>query len=175
MANPFTRGAVVTWQYGPAQSPDNFSSLAAGAARGLGVVNPGTPPVGLYRDIILPPWQITLAASPTTGGTIQRYLLFSEDNTHWPGNISPTSTSSQAAALAAAILDDSGFATGTLIDTITVQSGTTVYYTRWFSLYALIGNMASYSSVLVYNNTSQAFAAFSSNNQVAQYALDTYN
>src|SRR5271166_5480686 len=120
MSNPWSRGSVTTWPRGPNQSPDNFSSLASGAAKTLGVLINGTP-ASPWGDIILPAWKITLASSPTTGGLITRYLLFSEDNTVWPGGIDPTVNTDQSATLAAAIAADTGFGAA-LIDTITVQS-----------------------------------------------------
>lgn len=164
----------MTWPNGPNQTTDNFSNLASGAARGLGVVTPGTAPQGPYRDIILPVWTITLASAPAAGGTIQTFWLFAESNGVYAGNISPTSTSSQATSLSNVQAYDTLFNNGSLITTLTVNASTTVYYTREFSLYAMFGNVPLNVSVLVFNNTSVAFAAYSSGNQVAQYALDTY-
>ena len=172
--NPWNRGTATVWPLGPNQSPtDNFSGLSAGAAKALGVINP-SPITGPFGDIIIPSWKITLASSPATGGTIQVYLLFSEDNQVWPGGLDPTSTADQSATLAGALLADSGFSAGALLYTITVQSGVTVYQPRWFSLRGLIGNVPSYCSILIWNNTNVAFAAYSADNQVANYALDTY-
>src|SRR5271165_5406213 len=148
MANPYKRAAPATWPLGPSQSTDNFSGLASGAAKALGIVSPGTISAPL-ANLIIPVWKITLASSPTTGGTISRYLLYSEDGTLWPGGLSATSTADQHAALAAAISADAGggvagsFQTGALLDVITVQSGTTVYQPRWLPLRGLVGDLAS--------------------------------
>jgi hypothetical protein len=150
-----------------------MSSLANGQAKGLGAINSGTisQPFG---DIILPPWKITTAAGPTAGNMISRYLLFSEDNTIWPGGISPTSTSDQSSSLATWLAFDPGAAALALIDTLTIQSGVTLYQTRWQSIRGLIGNVPTYCTVLLYNTSGVALAAYSSGNQSATYVTESY-
>ncbi len=172
MSNPWSRVAAATWPNGPNQSTDNMSSLANGQAKGLGVINPGTlsQPFG---DIILPPWKIT-TGTVTPGNTISRYLLFSEDNSLWPGGIDPNSTSDQSTALANWLAYDPAAAALTLLDTLTMQSGVTLYQTRWQSIRGLIGNVPTYCAVLLHNNCGATLAAYSSANQVATYATESY-
>jgi hypothetical protein len=186
MANPWNRAAAgtpITWPLGPNRSPDNFSGLPNGQAKTLGVVSPGTltAPLG---DLILPPWKITLASSPTagTGVVITRYLLFTEDNTTpiWPGGISPTATGDQSSTLATWLSYDpiAATANGAFLDQIIIQTGVTVYQTRWITLRGLVGNIASYNTVLIYNQSGVAFAAYSAGppvNQAAGYVTDAYN
>lgn len=173
MSNPWTRNAATAWPQGPNQSPDNFSGLASGAAKALGVINP-SPTTAPWGDLIIPPWKFTLASAPTTGGLIQVYLLFSEDNTTWPGGISPTSTSSQISTLQAWQSYDSTGAAAALLFELTASNSVTVYQTREFTIRGMSGQVPSYATALVYNNTSVAFAAFSAGNQVATYATETY-
>ena len=125
MSNPWSRAVATTWPNGPNQSPDNMSSLANGQARGLGIINPSTlsQPFG---DIILPPWKIS-TGTVSAGNTISRYLLFSEDNTLWPGGISPTSTFDQSAALNNWLAYDPAAAALALIDTLNMQAGVSLY------------------------------------------------
>jgi hypothetical protein len=176
MSNPWNRASPAVWPLGPNQSTDNFSGLPSGQAKGLGVISPTalslSNPLG---DIILPPWKITLTSSPSTGGSISRYLLFSEDDVLWPGNISPTSTSNQEVALAAWLASDTAVAQVALIDALTTQSGQTLYQTRWQTIRGLIGNVPTYCSILVYNDSSVAFASYSSGNQSAEYVVESYN
>lgn len=172
MSNPWSRAAPATWPNGPNQSTDNFSGLANSAAKGLGILSPST--VGQpFGDIILPPWRIT-TGTVTAGTTISRYLLFSEDGSLWPGNISPSSTSDQSTALASWLAYDPAAAALALIDTLTMQSGVTLYQTRWQSIRGLIGNVPSYCAIVVYNNSGAALAAYSSGNQSATYAAESY-
>ncbi len=172
MSNPWSRAVATTWPNGPNQSPDNMSSLANGQARGLGIINPSTlsQPFG---DIILPPWKIS-TGTVSAGNTISRYLLFSEDNTLWPGGISPTSTFDQSAALNNWLAYDPAGAALALIDTLNMQAGVSLYQTRWQSIRGLIGNVPSYCAVLLYNNSGAALAAYSSGNQSATYATESY-
>lgn len=173
MSNPWSRATPVVWPNGPNQTTDNMSSLASAAAKGLGIVSPGTvsQPFG---DIILPPWKITLASGPTVGNAISRYLLFSEDGSLWPGGINPSSASDQSAALAAWLAYDPTAADLALIDTLTMSNAVTVYQTRWQSLRGLIGNIPSYCAVLLYNNSGVALAAYSAGNQSATYVGESY-
>jgi hypothetical protein len=173
MSNPWNRASPATWPNGPNQTTDNFSSLPNGQAKGLGVISPGTVSAP-YGDIILPPWKIA-TGTVTAGNTISRYLLFSEDNTLWPGNISPTSTSDQSTALAAWLAADPLVANLALIDTLTMQGGQALYQTRWASIRGLIGNVPTYCAILVYNNSGAALAAYSSGNQSATYVTESYN
>lgn len=183
MANPWTRATPLVWPYGPnGGSGDNFSGLPNNQAKTLGIVQPSTlsQPLG---DLILPPWKITLASSPTVaGGLITRYLLFAEDNTTpvWPGGISPTATGDQSAALATFLAYDPAAATlgGAMLDQLTIQSGVQVYQTRWFTISrGLIGNSASFATILIYNQSGYAFATYTAGppaNQAAPYVTDVY-
>jgi hypothetical protein len=174
MSNPWNRASPATWPNGPNQTTDNFSSLPNGQAKGLGVISPstGSAPFG---DIILPPWKFMLSANPTAGNSISRYLLFSEDDVLWPGNIGPTSPSDQSSLLAAWLAADPLVANLALIDTLTMQGTQTLYLTRWVSIRGLIGNVPSYCAILVYNNSGQALAAYLSGNQSATYVTESYN
>jgi hypothetical protein len=176
MSNPWTRGAATVWPLGPNQGTDNFSGLANGQAKCLGVVQPGTL-TAPFGDIIIPPWLITLASAPTANANITRYLIPSEDDTNWPGGISPTSTSDQSAALLAWLAYDPAAAQAAMIDQLVMSASVTVYRTRWRGLKGFFtdGNIATYTTVLVYNQSGVAFASYSSGNQVATYATDTYN
>jgi hypothetical protein len=180
MPQPWDRTAPATWPMGPAQTTDNLSGLVSGTARGLGVISP-SPTTSPWGDIIIPPWQITLSSTPMAGNKIYRYLLFTEPpGTLWPGGIDPTSTSDQSAALAAWVGSppgtggyDPGAVGGALLDVLTTTTAT-VYRTRWFTLGRTIGNVASYTAILVYNDSGVDFAAYSSGNQVAQYVIESY-
>jgi len=174
MSNPWNRASPATWPYGPNQTTDNFSSLPNGQAKGLGIISPSTVSAP-FGDIILPPWKFTLSANPTAGNSISRYLLFSEDDVLWPGNIGPTSTSDQSVALAAWLAADPLVANLALIDTLTMQGTQTLYLTRWVSIRGLIGNVPTYCAILIYNNSGQALAAYSSGNQSATYVTESYN
>jgi hypothetical protein len=174
MSNPWNRASPAVWPLGPNQSTDNFSGLPSGQARGLGVISPSTLSAP-FGDIILPPWRLTLASSPSAGNSISRYLLFSEDDVLWPGNINPASTSDQSTVLAAWLAADTAAGQVALIDTLTTQSGQTLYMTRWQTIRGLIGNVPTYCSILVYNQSGAAFAAYSSGNQSATYVPETYN
>jgi len=172
MTNPFTRSAATNWPNGPNAGTDNFSSLANGACKCLGVLSPGTVSAP-WGDIILPSWKITLASGPTTGNTIKRYLFMSEDNSVWPGGINPTSSSDQSSVLTAFLnYNPSG---AQLIDQVTVSNGVTAYELGWVSIRGLLGNVPTYCTIAVYNQSGVAFAAYSSSNQVANYATDSYN
>lgn len=174
MSNPWSRSSATVWPLGPNQSTDNFSGLANGAAKALGVVQPGTL-ASPWGDVIIPPWKITLAGAPAAQATISRFLLCSEDNTNWPGGINPTSSANQAAALAAFLAYDPIAAQAALLDQLVMAAGVLVYQTRWFSTRgALLGNVPSYCTVVVLNQSGVAFAAYSSANQVATYATDSY-
>lgn len=131
-----------------------------------------------YGDIILPPWKFTLSANPTAGNTISRYLLFSEDDATWPGNISPTSTSAQSSLFAAWLAADPLVENLALIDTLTMSGSQTLYQTRWVSIRGLIGNVPTYCAILVYNNSGQTLASYSAGppaNQIASYVTKSYN
>ena len=173
MSNPWSRASPLTWPLGPNQTTDNFSGLPNGQAKCLGVISPSTltQPFG---DVILPPWQYTTAAGPTAGNTIQRYMLFSEDNVIWPGGINPTAITDQSVALTTWLAADSAAVGGSLLDTITIQSGAILYKSSWRSIRGLVGDVPTYMTVLVWNQSGVALAAFSANNQSATYVLDTY-
>jgi hypothetical protein len=175
MSNPWTRSTVITWPLGPNQSTDNFSALASGQCKCLGVLSPSGV-AAPFGDIVLPPWKITLASAPTAGAAISRYLLMSEDNTIWPGGISPASASDQSPALAAWLTYDPAAAQAAMLDQLVMSGSVTIYQTRWYSLRgAFLGNVPSYCTIAVFNQSGVAFAAYSSGNQVADYATDTYN
>jgi hypothetical protein len=182
MSDPWLRSPSVSpfianWPNGPNQSTDNVTALAAGAANGMGVLNAeqlgiqSTP----WGDIIIPVWKLTLASSPTTGGLISRYLLFSEDDILWPGAINPSvgQGTNQAAALAAWLLSDPQAANLALLDQLTVQSGQTVYQTRWYSVRGLIGTVPRFLSILLANGASVAFSATAGNHNTG-YAVEYY-
>jgi hypothetical protein len=175
MSNPWTRSTVTTWPLGPNQTIDNFSGLTNSAAKCLGVVSPGAVSAP-FGDLILPPWKITLAGVPSAGSVITRYLLMSEDNIVWPGGVNPVSSSDQSPALAAWLAYDPAAAQAAMLDQLVMSASVSAYQTRWYSLRgAFLGNMPSYCTIAVYNQSGVAFAAYSSDNQVADYATDTYN
>jgi hypothetical protein len=182
MSNPWNRapaGAPLIWPYGAnGANGDNFSSLPNGQAKCVGVVQPGTLSAP-FGDLIIPPWKITFASAPTAGATLSRYLLFSEDNTTpvWPGGISPTSGSDQSALLTALLAYDPQFGALALLDQLTLSSSVTSYYTRWHGLRGIFadGNIPTFTTILCYNQSGVALAAYSSGNQVTTYVTETYN
>ena len=180
MADPWNRATPVIWPYGAnGASGDNFSSLPNGQAKCLGVVQSNPTLSAPYGDLILPVWKVTFASAPTTGGFLTGYLLFSEDNTTplWPGGISPTSSADQSALLAAWLAYDTagpGAASLALLQ-LTLSAGVTTYYPRWHSPRALIGQIGTYATVLVYNQSGVALAAYSAGNQSTTYVTESYN
>lgn len=177
MANPWSRTSPTNWPNGANATTDNFSALPNNQAKCLGVVQPSTlsAPLG---DLIIPTFKITFASAPTAGNTFTRYLLFSEDNSTplWPGNINPTSTSDQSTALTALIAADPNWAAGAILDQL-VLSTATAYQTRWFSLRGIYGagNVPTFITMLCYNQSGVALAAYSSSNQITPYVTETYN
>jgi hypothetical protein len=174
MAYPLNRALPAVWPLGPAQSTDNLTGLPNNQARCLGVVNAET--IGYttpLSDLILPPWKIT-TGSGTVSGNITRYFLLSEDNVLWPGGINPSSTSDQSAALVAMIAADPNFATLALVDQLTASASATAYVTREHSWFALLGVVARYCAVIVYNQSGQALSSTAGNHS-ATYAAEYFS
>jgi hypothetical protein len=186
MSNPWTRngaGTPLVWPYGAnGASGDNFSSLPNNAAKCLGVISPGTV-TAPFGDVIIPPWKFQLVSSPSvSGGLLTRYIFGSEDDTTpvWPGGISPTSTADQYNSGNGAFgqwLSYDLNAAQAFFDQITIVSGIQTYYTRWRGLRGFFtdGNIPTYLTILCYNTTGYAIAAYSSGNNVTTYCTDTYN
>lgn len=182
MANPWTRNTPAVWAYGAGgASGDNFTSLANGAAKAVGVVQPATLSAP-FGDILLPPWKITFASAPTAGNTFTRYLFASEDNTTpvWPGGISPTSTADQYSSgtgnFANWLNYDLVAAENMMIDQITLLSSVTTYYTRWRGLRGFFtdGNIPTFITIICYNQSGVALSSTAANH-ITTYVTETYN
>lgn len=170
MANPWTRGTATVWPHGPAQSPDSVTSLANGQALGLGSLNAEA--IGLVTpmgDLILPPWKITSGAG-SVSGAISRYLIASEDGSHWTGGIDPTSSSDQSTLLQALLNADGALGA---LDAVTATVAATAYYFPWRALRWVLGNTPRYISLLIWNQTGQALSGTAANHTV-QYAAEDY-
>ncbi len=166
MSNPYTRSSIAVFPAGPAQSPDNITSLANNAAKGLGSITVSPLPAS---DIIVAPISIKSGASAVSG-SVSLFLIVSEDGSAWTGGIDPTSASDQATALTALLAADQNFSP---LQTISFSANATTYYFRWFCLSDLLTNMPSYASVLVYNQSGAAFDSTAANHY-AKYRTDVY-
>lgn len=173
MADPWNRTSPTPWPYAPGGSGgDRVTSLANNTTIALGIVSPVAvnAPVG---DILLPVWKVTTGTG-SVSGTITRYIITSEDNVLWTGGLSPTSPSDQSAALDAYLSTDAGAANAMIVDQLTVSAAGTIYYFRERFLYALLGNLATYTCMLLRNQSGQALGAVSSGHSLT-YALDNYS
>ena len=135
-------------------------------------------PIGAVWRFDPPGVESHLWSAPTTGGFLTGYLLFSEDNTTplWPGGISPTSSADQSALLAAWLAYDTwSWRRNLALLQLTLSAGVTTYYPRWHSPRALIGQIGTYATVLVYNQSGVALAAYSAGNQSTTYVTESYN
>lgn len=173
MSDPWTRSAPATWPYGPSgSSGDHVTGLANNTTLGLGVFSPSviSSPVG---DIIIPPWIIT-TGSGSISGTINRYVITSENNTIWTGGINPNAGSDQTSLITALEAYDSNALTAILLDSITVSAANTAYYFRERFMYANMGNLPSYLGMLIQNLSGQALNATAANHSVT-YCYDSYS
>ncbi len=163
MANPFSRGALVTFPLGPAQATDNLTSLPNTQAKGLGAVA-GSVSGSPYSDIIVAPIQIkSNAAGVSANGNASLYIVCSEDDALWDGVILPNSTSDQSALLIGA----------RLVQSIDVTVNATTYAFREFSVWSFLGFVPEWFAVLVLNNSGAAFDATAASFK-AQYVLESY-
>lgn len=173
MSDPWNRTSLTPWPFAPGGSGgDRITSLANNTTIALGIVSPTSvnAPVG---DILLPIWKLT-TGSGSVSGTFTRYIITSEDNVLWTGGLSPNSPSDQSAALDAYLATDAGAANAMIIDQLTVAAAGTIYYFRERFLYALLGNLPTYTSILVRNQSGQALGSVSSGHSLT-YALDNYS
>jgi hypothetical protein len=138
----------------------NLQSLAPGAAKCLGVLGLS---LTQYFDCNVAPMQIKIPNAAF--GTIERGIIFSEDNINWTAGISPTSTA-----------DQSGLAPfARLIDPTNISAvSAATYLLDEFDVVPLFGaSMPTFWSVLVWNRTNQAFSAVLSD-FFASYTLLSY-
>jgi hypothetical protein len=80
----------------------NLQSLANGAAKGLGRI--GTAGVS-YLDDSCSVIKVTTGATASNNGSIELFLVASDDGTNFTDNIDPNATTSQDAKIAAASLN----------------------------------------------------------------------
>lgn len=138
-----------TFPFGPGQTTDNVTGLAAGQAKVLGSVGDGT----LIFDIVVSPILITTGAG--AAGSIDLFLAISENGGApptgiWDGGIDPTLSTDQSAKLAGGEIRR--------VSSISVQSATGYYFPE-FSCPAFLGFFAMYYCPIIYNNTGVAFSA----------------
>jgi hypothetical protein len=172
MSDPWSRGTPATWPYGPSgASGDHVTGLANNTTVALGFLVPGTisQPFG---DIILPPWKLT-TGSGSVSGVISRWLITSEDGSNWTGGLSPISGSDQSAALAAYLATDANASAAMLIDQITASAAATAYWFRERFLYSFLGNIPTYTAILLQNQSGQALSATAAQHLV-QNVIDGY-
>lgn len=161
MTNPLTYGSVAVLPNGPAQVTDSLTALASGAAKPLGLLDFSSAPV---FDCNIAPMKVKSNASGVSStGLLTVYVLTSEDNSIWTDGISPTATTDQSAAIAVA----------SVACQINVVANGTTYYTPEFSLFALLGFMPKYASVMVRNQSGAALDG-TAGNFSAKYMPITY-
>jgi hypothetical protein len=138
----------------------NLQSLAPGAAKCLGVL-------GLtltqYFDCNVAPMRIKIPNAAF--GTIERRIIFSEDNITWTAGISPIATT-----------DQSGLAPfARFIDSTNVNDASAAtYILDGFDTVPLYGaDMPTFWALLIWNRTNQAFSALLSD-FFASYTLFSY-
>jgi hypothetical protein len=162
MSNPLTVAALATFPLGPAMGTDNLTSLASGQAKGLGSL--GASQVQYYDDNVAP-IQIKSGASGVSGtGTVTLYVVVSEDGSNWTNGINPASTSDQSALLGNLV---------PVVPSLSVNANATTYRFPEFSIYALLGFMPSFWSVVIYNQSGAAFDATAAN-FTAKHSLVSY-
>jgi hypothetical protein len=177
MANPYSRSsALIVPPYGAGGSVgDNITSLAAGAAGAVGIINAEllslvTP----LADILLPIWRITPGVGAT--GTIARYLICAEGTSStpalWTGNMNPI-TATNATALNAMLQYDVAGTQAALIDSVTVSATYATYYFREQSLFGLLSNIPRFVSVVLFNSTSLALSSTAGNHST-NIVVDSY-
>lgn len=145
MSNPLTLASPVTFPKGPGGSPDNLTALAIGQAKALGTL--GTANVQYYDDYVAPIRIRTGASGVDPQGTVDLYLIMSEDNAVWTDAIDPNSGADQAALLI----------TARKIQTIAAGANATTYYFDEFSIASILGFVPTFWSLVVKNNTLATF------------------
>jgi len=150
--------------FGPGQTTDNVTGLAAGQGKVLGSVGDGS----LIFDIVVAPLMFTTGAGGI--GAVELWLALSENGGApptglWSAGIDPTSASDQSAKLVDGQIR--------LLQSITTASAST-YYFDWFSISAVVGGFPMYSCPVLRNNTAAALSATSSNFQ-ARYSRQNFS
>lgn len=148
--------------YGPSQSPDNVTSLAAGAAKSLGSI--GAAGVQMF-DIVVAPMRLVTTGAAT--GTIEVYIACSETGGAgvWTDGISPTSTADQSALIFEARMGKS----------VSVEGAGTYYIDQWSVFPALGGGaLPQFVCLFLFNKTGQPLGS-TAGNFYLQYSQVLYN
>jgi hypothetical protein len=171
MPTTLQTAAPQTFPMGPGQGTDNISGLPNNQAKALGAV--GTAAVQYYDDLI-PPIQLTAGASGVSGtGAVSFYVICGETASigtgPWTNGIDPNSTADQSSKLA-------GMTALSPTLPMTVNASVCVY--REFSIYAVLGFMPSFWSIVVYNQSGAALAITTgtppNTNHIARHSLVSY-
>jgi hypothetical protein len=120
----------------------NLASLANNAAKPIGKIDNTTTLAQAYRVDL----SITLGTGVSSTGTVEVYLIESEDDSSYTDGISPTGTSDVASSIKNAML----------IDVLTANVASTVVRKR---LVIPVVAPEKYQGVVVYNKSGAAFAS----------------
>lgn len=159
MSNPFSEAAPATYPKGPGQSPDNVTSLANNAAKGLGAV--GTSQVQAANDKLL--IRVKTGSGTSGSGTVELHLVMSEDGTTWSNGVDPDTTSDQSSKL------DSR----TLLEIVQANVDATTYSFKWLALQSLIGDLPTYWAFVLYNKSGAALSV-TAGEHYAKHSLVSY-
>ncbi len=162
MSSPITAAALTTFPKGPAQSPDNLTSLPSAQAKGLGSL--GTALTQYYDDNIAP-LMIKSGSGASGTGSVSLYLVVSEDGANWTDGIDPDSTGDQAAKIK----------TARQIGKIDNIAASTSYIFDEWSVFSAVnmGFMPSFWAVVVLNSSGGALDATNTNFS-AKHTLISY-
>jgi hypothetical protein len=145
--------------YGPGQTPDNVTSLAAGAAKVLGTI--GTAGLQMF-DIIVAP--ATFVTTGLASGSIEMYVAGSENGTNWTDAINPTATTDQSTAISQA----------RLAKFISVEGSGSYRMDTW-AVFPVLGGgiLPMFINIILWNKTGQPFGA-TAGNFYLQYSQMNY-
>ena len=156
MTNPLARGTATTF---PLKS--NITSLAALAAKPLGLVDNGATPI---FDVDINPIKIKTNTGQAAGDTCTLYLIHSEDNLDWTDGIDPAATVDVAASLIVAMP----------VQTIKTEAAATIYYFDGFSLFSVLGKAPRYWTLVLLNNAAAGSLSATAADHAAQYVPITF-